>query len=77
MSSYSEGSLTVENHGLHLTITNVDAVHLLHDILNTTTADSRCDAGQLTPIDKLPDDVLLVIFDFYVTISKIWIEIYL
>ena len=27
-------------------------------------------AGRVTPIDKLPDDVLLVIFDFYVNDSE-------
>jgi hypothetical protein len=34
-----------------------------------TNVDSRCHVGQVTPIDVLHDDVLLVIFDFYVTVD--------
>src|ERR1700733_10138533 len=31
---------------------------------------TRCHVGQLTPIDVLPDDVLLDIFDFYVPVVR-------
>jgi hypothetical protein len=64
MDRRSEGSLTVENSARSKDVRS-RCRGMSFGQYHRTTAERRCDIGQLITFDMLPDDVLLEIFDFY------------